>query len=87
MRKFLMALMLMLLPIIAIANASPASAAAPGGMTQLDKAAPQSIVDKVAYRCRYRCYRVCKKRGYHGKCIYWGRKCHKKCYRIYRRYY
>jgi hypothetical protein len=85
MRKFLMALMLTLLPILGIASVTPASAAAPGGMTLLDKLATgESMIDSVAYKCRYHCHRVCVKRNYYGHCVYWTRKCHKKCYRVYR---
>jgi hypothetical protein len=88
MRKILMALALLLLPVMGFAGSTPASAAAPGGMTLLDKlAAGQSAIDQVAYKCRYNCYRVCARRNYGGYCTYYTRKCHKKCYPVYRRYH
>ena len=88
MRKILMALALLLLPVMGIAGSAPASAAAPGSMTLLDKlAAGESAIDQVAYKCHTHCYRVCARRNYHGYCVYWHRKCHRKCYPVYRRYY
>jgi hypothetical protein len=88
MRKFLMLLALLLLPVMGIVGSAPASAAAPGSMTLLDKlAAGESILDKVAYKCRTHCYRVCARRNYGGYCTYYHRKCHRKCYPVYRRYH
>ena len=88
MRKILMALALLLLPVMGIAGSAPASAAAPGGMTLLDKiAVGESILDRVAYKCTYHCRRVCARRNYGGYCTYYTRKCHRKCYRPYRRHY
>ena len=88
MRKILMALALLLLPVMGIAGSAPASAAAPGSMTLLDKlVAGESATDQVAYKCHTHCYRVCARRNYHGYCVYWHRKCHRKCYPVYRRHY
>jgi hypothetical protein len=88
MRKILMALALVLLPVLGIASTAPASAAAPSGMTLLDKlAAGQSAIDQVAYKCHYNCYRVCVRRNYNGYCTYYHRKCHRQCHPVYRRHY
>jgi hypothetical protein len=88
MRKILMALALLLLPVMGIAGSAPASAAAPGGMTLLDKmAVGESILDTVAAKCTYHCRRVCARRNYSGYCTYYHRKCHRKCYPVYRRYH
>jgi hypothetical protein len=88
MRKFLMALALVLLPVWGILGSAPASAAAPGSMTLLDKlAAGESAIDRVAYKCHYHCRRVCARRNYGGYCTYYHRKCHRKCVPVYRRYH
>lgn len=86
MRKILMALMLLALPLFGIASSTPASAA-PAGMTLIDKLAAPSAVEQA--RCYYRCRRVCAKRNYKGYCTYWTRKCHRVCHHGYghRRYY
>jgi hypothetical protein len=85
MRKILMALALLLLPVMGIAGSAPASAAAPSSMTLLDKlAAGQSAIDQVAYKCHTHCYRVCVHRNYSGYCTHYTRKCHKKCVPVYR---
>jgi hypothetical protein len=86
MRKILMVLALLLLPVMGIAGSAPASAAAPASMTLLDKlVAGQSAIDQVAYRCHTHCYRVCARRNYNGYCTYWTRKCHRKCVPVYHR--
>ena len=86
MRKILMALALVLLPVLGIAGSAPASAAAPSGMTLLDKlAAGQSAIDQVAYKCHYNCHRVCARRNYDGYCTYYHRKCHRQCHPVYHR--
>jgi hypothetical protein len=82
MRKLLMALMLCMLPLLGVATTGPASAAAPGNMTLLDKlSTAQSTVDEVRYRCRTRCYRVCARWSRSGYCRYWTRRCARQCYR------
>jgi hypothetical protein len=84
MRKFMMALALVLLPVLGMASVSPASAAAPSSMTLLDKlSTAQSSVEQAQYKRRYRrhyrpryryyprrtrCYRVCVRRNYSGYC-------------------
>lgn len=88
MRKILMALALVLLPVLGIAGSAPASAAAPSSMTLLDKlAAGQSAIDQVAYKCHYNCHRVCARRNYNGYCTYYHRKCHRQCHPVYHRHY
>lgn len=84
MRKLMMACMFGMLPIMGLASAGPAAAAAPGNMTVLDKlATTTSIVDQARYHRRYRCYRVCTRRTYRGRCI----RSVKRCYRPHRRHY
>jgi hypothetical protein len=69
MRKLLIASTLALLPVLGMATVSPASAAAPGNMTLLDKlSTAQSSVDQVRHRCYRRSTRVCTKRIL-GKCV------------------
>lgn len=87
MRKILIALALLLLPVMGIAGSAPASAA-PTSMTLLDKlAVGESAVDRVAYKCHTNCYRVCARRNYYGHCTYYHRKCHRQCHPVYRRHY
>lgn len=81
MRRILFALMLLALPLFGVASSTPASAAAPSGLTLVDKLAAPSVVEKA--RCYYRCHRVCAKRNYHGHCVYWTRKCHRVCHHGY----
>lgn len=86
MRKLLIAMMLLALPLFAPASSTTAVAATPAPMTLIDKLATPSLVEKAA--CHYRCYRVCAKRNYHGHCVYWKRHCHRVCYRPrYHRYH
>ena len=69
MRKILIALSVCLLPLLGVAASGPASAAAPGNMTLLDRlATAESSVDQVRHRCYRRSVRVCTKRIL-GKCI------------------
>jgi hypothetical protein len=91
MRKFMMALALVLLPVLGMASVSPASAAAPSSMTLLDKlSTAQSSVEQAQYKRRYRrhyrpryryyprrtrCYRVCVRRNYSGYCTRTVRRC------------
>ena len=84
MRKLMMACLLALLPVMGIATAGPASAAAPGAMTLLDRIASEhSNVDQARYHRRYRCYRVCTRRNYRGRCV----RSVQRCTRPSRRYY
>lgn len=84
MRKLMMACMFGLLPVMGVATAGSAAAAAPGNMTVLDRlATTSSIVDEVRYRRGYRCYRVCTRRNYRGRCI----RSAQRCYRPVRRYH
>lgn len=81
MRKLLMACAVGLLPAMGMIGATPASAAAPGGMTLLDSIASEhSNVEQARYR---RCYRVCTARNYRGRCV----RSYVRCYRPVRRYY
>jgi hypothetical protein len=81
MRKIALALAVCLLPILGVATSGPASAAAPGSMTLIDRLAlPQSMADDVRYRCYTRCRRVCTKRVL-GKCVRYTRRCYRRCYR------
>lgn len=69
MRKAALALAVCLLPFVGAATSSPASAAAPGNMTLLDRlATAESNVDQVRRRCYRRTVRVCTKRVF-GKCV------------------
>lgn len=80
MRKIALALSVCLLPILGVAASGPASAAAPGNMTLINRlAAPQSMADTVRYRCYTRCHDVCTKRIL-GKCVRYKRRCHRRCY-------
>ena len=84
MRKLMMACMFGLLPVMGVATAGSATAAAPGNMTLIDRLATQgSLVDEARYHRRYRCYRVCTRRSYRGRCI----RSVQRCYRPARRYY
>ncbi|MBN9259746.1 MAG: hypothetical protein J0I57_01405 [Hyphomicrobium sp.] len=84
MRKLMMACMFGLLPVMGVATAGSAAAAAPGNMTVLDRlATTSSIVDEVRYRRGYRCYRVCTRRNYRGRCV----RSAQRCYRPVRRYH
>lgn len=84
MRKLMMACMFGLLPVMGVATAGSAAAAAPGNMTVLDRlATTSSIVDEVRYRRGYRCYRVCTRRSYRGRCV----RSAQRCYRPVRRYH
>jgi hypothetical protein len=83
MRKILLALAVCLLPIVGLATSGPASAAAPGNMTLIDKIQmSQSMVDHVQRRCYTRCRNVCTKRIF-GKCVRTVRRCTRHCYRRY----
>ena len=90
MRKILMALALVLVPVLGMASVSPASAAAPSSMTLLDKLSTvHSSVEQAQYKRRYRrhyrpryyprryrrCYRVCVRRNYSGYCTRTVRRC------------
>lgn len=84
MRKLMMACMFGLLPVMGVATAGSAAAAAPGNMTVLDRlTTTSSIVSEVHYRRGYRCYRVCTRRNYRGRCV----RSVQRCYRPVRRYH
>ena len=69
MRRIMLALAVSLLPILGLATSGPASAAAPGNMTLLDRlATAETNVDQVRHRCYRRSVRVCTKRIL-GKCV------------------
>jgi len=69
MRKIAMALAVCLLPLAGAAISGPASAAAPGNMTLLDRlATTESPVEQARHRCYRREVRVCAKRIL-GKCV------------------
>ncbi len=75
MRKFLMALALLLLPVLGMASVSPASAAAPSGLTLLDKlSTAQSGVEQAQYKRRYH------RRHYHPRYRYYPRRY--RCYNV-----
>jgi hypothetical protein len=81
MRKFLMALALLLLPVLGMASVSPASAAAPSSLTLLDKlSTAQSGVDQAQYyvRRRHRYYRP-RYRSYRPR--YRAHRCYNVCVR------
>lgn len=85
MRKLMMACLFGLLPVMGVATAGSASAAAPSNMTVLDKlATTSSIVDEVRYRRGYRCYRVCTRRNYRGRCVRSAQRCYRPARRHYR---
>lgn len=69
MRKTVLAFAVCLLPVVGVATSGPASAAAPGSMTLLDRlATAESPVDQVRHRCYRRTVRTCTKRVF-GKCV------------------
>jgi hypothetical protein len=92
MRKLMMACLFGLLTVMGVATtAGTASAAAPGNMTILDRLATTSpVVDQVryhrSYRRGYRCYRVCTRRNYRGRCVRTAERCYRPARRHYRRW-
>ncbi len=87
MRKLMMACLFGLLPVMGVATAGTASAAAPGNMTTLDRlATTSSVVDQVRYHRGYRCYRVCTRRNYRGRCVRTAERCYRPARRHYRRW-
>ncbi len=69
MRKTALALAVCLLPFVGAATSGPASAAAPGNMTLLDRlATADTNVEQARHRCYRRTVRVCTKRVF-GKCV------------------
>lgn len=76
MRRLIMALALLLLPVLGLASVSPASAAAPSGMTLLDRLSTAQLgVEQAQYKRRYR-YR----RHYRPRYRYYPRRY--RCYRV-----
>lgn len=87
MRKLILVMTLLAMPLFGLWSSAPASAAAPSNMTRIDTAAGGPLAEQA--RCYYKCHRVCVKRNYHGHCTYWTRKCHRVCHHGYghRRYH
>jgi len=87
MRKLLIAGAFALLPMMGVATAGSAAAAAPGSLPALDRLVSEhSTVDQARYHRRYRCYRVCTVRNYRGRCVRSVQRCTRPVYRSYRRW-
>ena len=86
MRKIALALAVCLLPLLGVATSGPASAAAAGNMTLLDRLGTvEPGVEQVTHRCYRRSRRVCSK-SILGKCLQYRTQYYNYCPRHRRRY-